>query len=114
MPGRDTFSSFRREKGGLVKLLSGPCWLLFDFLPRCGLLSKYIKVPETTKPFASILKSDLVRSMAEMLGCSRARVSLLERVEGRWWRREDQEKLLKVGSAAESVSWMLTPQFLRH
>lgn len=88
--------------------------LLFDFLPCCGLLSKYIKVLEPTKPFASICKSDLVRSMAEMLGCSRARASILERVERVWWRREDQEKLLKVVPAAESVSWMLTPQFLRH
>lgn len=114
MPGRDTFYSCQREKGGLVKLLSGRCWLLFDFLPCCGLLSKDIKVPKPTKPFASISKSDLVRSMAEMLGCSRARVSILEKVEGVWWRREDQEKLLKVGPAAESVSWMLTSHFLRH
>lgn len=82
MPGRDTFSLCRREKGGLVKLLSGPCWLLFDFLSLLCLLSKYIKVPEPIKPFAGISMSDLVRSMAEMLGCNRARVSILEKVEG--------------------------------
>lgn len=87
MPELVTFYSFRKQKGGVAKLLWGPCWTawglrLSDFLPHCGLLSRCIKVAGATRHFASISNSGLVKSMAEMLGCFRARVLVLGSVEG--------------------------------
>lgn len=114
MPGRDIFIPAGERKGGWPSFDRVLVGLLLDFLSHCGFLSRYIKVAGATRPSASISKSGPVRSMTERLGCNRARVSVLGSMEGVQWRREDRKKLVKVGSAAESVSQKLTPQVLRH